>query len=364
LRCALRIALSLCGAFATSAAAQDVEQSIDPSSVCAPELRLFADPDCAYLAEGIYEYEPQYALWSDGAVKWRFIYLPPNSWIDTTNPDRWVFPIGTRLYKTFVREGVMMETRIIERWEDGWTLTSYAWLPDQRSVVLASNEGENTKVRLGIDHQIPSQVECQTCHKPGDMDPVLGFSALQLNWDPKDVAAKEYKGITLASLIDAQWLWDYEGNVNLTVDNAKIPDDPSRPNNDVERAALGYLHGNCAGCHGDGLIKNPDVPRPALKLWAKVGIGSVTDEPGWQNTVCKRAGLRPAGGTYIIEPRNPALSALHWRMSQDKRPESIAMVDPDDDYSWARMPPIATVVPDEGGMKKVADWINTLPPCQ
>jgi mono/diheme cytochrome c family protein len=196
------------------------------------------------------------------------------------------------------------------------------------------------------------------------MDPVLGFSALQLNWEPSDVAEKNYTGWTLAGLLDQQMLWDSQGNVNVTVDNAKIPDDPSRPDNDVERAALGYLHGNCAGCHGDGLIKNPQVPRPPLRLWAKVGIGSITDEPAWQNTVCKRAGVRPDGGTYIVEPGNPALSSLHWRMSADKRPESIAMVAPEDDYSWARMPPIATVVPHADGLKMIADWINTLPPCK
>src|SRR5688572_15557345 len=48
------------------------------------------------LAEGVREFQPKYALWSDGALKNRYIYLPPGTQIDTSDEDHWVFPAGTK----------------------------------------------------------------------------------------------------------------------------------------------------------------------------------------------------------------------------------------------------------------------------
>ena len=46
-------------------------------------------------------FSPQYPLWTDGAAKRRWISLPPGSAIDGSDPDAWVFPVGTRLWKEF-----------------------------------------------------------------------------------------------------------------------------------------------------------------------------------------------------------------------------------------------------------------------
>ena len=53
---------------------------------------------------------PTEALWSDGAVKRRFIYLPPGTTIDTTNMDEWVFPVGTKFWKEFSVDGRKLRT--------------------------------------------------------------------------------------------------------------------------------------------------------------------------------------------------------------------------------------------------------------
>ena len=66
-------------------------------------------------ADGVLSYQPAYELWSDGAEKERFVYLPPETQIDTSNPDRWTFPVGTRFYKTFAVGGKRIETRLIEK---------------------------------------------------------------------------------------------------------------------------------------------------------------------------------------------------------------------------------------------------------
>src|SRR5262245_39550495 len=72
-------------------------------------------------------FSPQYPLWSDGAAKRRWIYLPPGSSIDATQPDAWDFPRGTKLWKEF-RHGGAVETRYLERGADGaWRFGSYVW---------------------------------------------------------------------------------------------------------------------------------------------------------------------------------------------------------------------------------------------
>src|ERR1043165_6412078 len=55
-------------------------------------------------------FSPQYPLWSDGAHKRRWIYLPPGTAIDASRLDAWEFPIGTRLWKEFSLGGPI-ETR-------------------------------------------------------------------------------------------------------------------------------------------------------------------------------------------------------------------------------------------------------------
>ena len=50
-------------------------------------------------------YAPQYPLWSDGAVKTRWMSLPPGTTIDVTHVDAWVFPVGTKFWKEFAVAG-------------------------------------------------------------------------------------------------------------------------------------------------------------------------------------------------------------------------------------------------------------------
>ncbi len=106
------------------------------------DLGLYTDDSCdeKHLADGIQRYVPRFPLWSDGAGKDRYIYLPEGGAIDTSNVDRWTFPKGTRLYKTFIVRGLRIETRVLEKLMDGagmsaWQAKVYLWSADQRSAV-------------------------------------------------------------------------------------------------------------------------------------------------------------------------------------------------------------------------------------
>lgn len=150
----------------------------------------------------VIEFTPQYALWSDGMAKRRWLELPAGTTVDTSDPDRWEFPRGTRAWKEFSRDGRRHETRLIERMDDGsWRYLSYAWNEDGTHATLAPEEGIQ-------ERGIPSRIDCLACHE-GAPSPILGYSAVQL-------------------------------------ETALEP-------------ALGYLHGNCGHCHNDAAL-------PALGL--------------------------------------------------------------------------------------------------
>src|SRR5678815_800394 len=151
---------------------------------------LYADPGARTLARGVRTWTPQYPLWSDGATKRRWILLPPGRSIDAADPDAWVFPAGTRLWKEFSFDGRRVETRYMERRADGsWIYATYRWTPDGSEAVLAPVTGVPAAVRLagGSVHDLPSTGDCEACHAAG-RTPVLGFSALQLSPDRDPLA--------------------------------------------------------------------------------------------------------------------------------------------------------------------------------
>jgi hypothetical protein len=138
---------------------------------------LYADTTAGTLAEGVYAFTPRFELWSDGAAKRRWIHLPPGTAIDTRDPDSWVFPEGTRLWKEFVRDGTRVETRLLFKHgpePQAWTPVAYIW--DGDDARLAADGAANA---AGTAHDVPSAAQCRGCHG-GTRSSVLGFSAVQL----------------------------------------------------------------------------------------------------------------------------------------------------------------------------------------
>jgi hypothetical protein len=96
---------------------------------------LFADETLTGVAPGLLAYAPQYPLWSDGAAKRRWIRLPRGTSIDGRDPDDWVFPVGTRVWKEF-SGGRRRETRLILRTTSGWLYATYRWNAEGTDAVL------------------------------------------------------------------------------------------------------------------------------------------------------------------------------------------------------------------------------------
>ena len=310
----------------------------DAGEPCAGPPGLYKDAYCKVLSDGIERFAPRYPLWSDGANKDRFIYLPSGTRIDTTNPDRFSFPVGTRLYKTFAAGEMRVETRVLEKLSSGvgydrWSALSYAWSADQHSVSAAPSGGVTNALGSGLD--IPSQANCKSCHNMTGADAVIGFNALQLNHDDG--------GLTLADLLLRGSLVNGSTGTpaNVSLSNALFPGDAQA------RAALGYLHGNCGHCHGG------PTPRAEQRLWSVLGMTDLQDAPIMKSAVCQclqlwRGRQNDLGNFYIlrVSPGRAELSGIIGRMSSRIRGE--------------QMPPIGTNHVDPTGLATVRAWIDSL----
>lgn len=193
-------------------------------------------------------FSPQYPLWSDGARKRRWIYLPPGTAIDASRPDAWEFPVGTRLWKEF-SVGGPVETRFIERLRDGtWRYATYVWNEEGTDATLAPAEGI-AALPTHDGYSIPSESDCRACHESAAV-PVLGFSALQLSSDRDPLAphADARSDIDLEALVARGLVKNLQPSATRPRIEASSP---------IERAALGYLHGNCGHCHNDTETRVP-----------------------------------------------------------------------------------------------------------
>jgi mono/diheme cytochrome c family protein len=250
---------------------------------------------------------PQYPLWTDGALKRRWIRLPEGTSIDARDPDAWLFPAGTRLWKEF-SFGQRVETRYIERLPSGgFRFATYVWAEDGRDAFLQPN-GQTVELAHGQKHDVPRESDCRACHE-GRSARVLGFSALQLSTD-RDPNAPHREALPK----DALDLKQLEQRGLL----AHLPETaPPRiaARNPRERAALGYLYGNCSHCH------NPRSPIAAVGLDLDQRIASDKPLPALLNTLPHRMGSRfaatqmPPLGTRLVD--DEALELVRTWISKD-----------------------------------------------
>ena len=299
----------------------DVLQQPDGSYEKLSDTGLYCDIDRGRIRRGVSFYEPEFTLWADGATKRRFLDLPPGSQIDTSNMDGWVFPVGTRVWKEFSLEGRKLETRLLEKRAEGsWFAMAFVWNEDETDAFPAPAGAPNVS---GTPHDVPSVAQCTTCHR-GAADTLLSVSALQL-------AGGNWKGVTLAALAWTNHL-------------TNLPDKHVRfPGNHRDRAALGYLHANCGGCHGGAR------PFAGLNLSTSVNDESVTDTQVYKTAVGKPL-TRWTGHGYDtrIVPGSPEESGIIARMSNRE--------------VGNQMPPLGTEIVDEEGVARVGDWISRLEP--
>lgn len=339
-------ALAGVGIAAGSAAsrAATLEPAVAPLALAAPpptlrETGLYADWADKRVDSQNLPFSPQYPLWTDGASKRRWLHLPAGAFIDGSNPDAWVFPVGTRLWKEFAF-GRRVETRYMERTERGWTYASYIWNQDESEATLAPFGGARASVtgHAGpTSHAIPSAGECRACHANGE-SPVLGFSALQLSPDrdpgAPHAAPPSADDASIATLVATGRLRGYP-------DDSAASSPRIHSSSPIERSALGYLHGNCSSCH------QPNGALAALGMSLRHETRSV-EEAGRATTVDQASAFSLPGtrSARRVVAGDPEHSVLLARM-RSRDPST-------------QMPPIGTHVVDTEAITLIAAWIHEL----
>lgn len=271
------------------------------------------------LATHVRPFRPRFELWTDGATKRRWIYLPPGTQIDTSDPDQWRFPEGTKIWKEFVSDGVRVETRLLFKHGPrvgDWTPVAYVW---RGGDAWATPEGAIDA--RGTSHDVPSAAECTGCHG-GTRSGVLGFTAIQLPVSGND------ESIGVDALRRSRRFTD------------PIPRENELPGDAATRAALGYLHANCSHCH-NGSRPQRDGPRcfdPQNPLDFMLRLEDL-ERP--EST----ATYRTAIGNVIL-PGDSASSDLMVR---------IRSRDP-----WWGMPALGSEEVDQRGLALLRQWIDGL----
>ncbi len=331
---ALILALSL---FASMAAVPQTATMLPPQTL--KETGLYSEPGTLQVNPQHLTFAPQYPLWSDGATKRRWISLPPGTAIDGSDPDAWIFPVGTRLWKEFSFNGQKVETRYLERQANGqWLYAAYAWSADGREAQLVGPRGKRGAYPLagGRSHTIPGVTDCKACHQGGPSE-VLAFTTLQLSpeRDPGAPHAELWPdpGVDLRYLVERGLL------VGLP---QSLLDAPPRitATSAGERAALGYMHGNCGHCHNEqGSLQNIGLfLRQSVRTAGQPAVASTVGYP-----VKKQAPGQSPDAVLRVEPGHPDRSGLMQRVSSR--------------YPALQMPPLGTELIDDEAVAVLYRWI-------
>ena len=284
-------------------------------------------------------------LWSDAAVKSRWIALPTNTAITFYPTGEWSFPVGTVFLKNFelvTNENFpalrrRLETRVLVCDTNGYVYgATYRWRTnnaDADIVSFGTNENISITTATGVRTQTwyyPGRLDCLRCHTPASGG-VLGAKARQLNGNFQYAS-----GVTDNQLRTLNHLGFFsptliETNIASYTKTVSILD----TNYSLELRARSYFDANCAHCHRPGGVS-------AL-------FDMRFDTPLANQGLVNGFALNPLGvtGAKIISSGSTNKSVLFQRAS------SLGTI---------QMPPLAKNLVDTNAMSVLAAWINSLPP--
>ena len=236
--------------------------------------------------------------------------------------------MGTKVWKEFARQGVALETRLIERYgpgpEDYW-MGSFVWATDGSDAAYAEAGRHDIN---GTLHDAPAAKECLSCHR-GEKGRLLGISAVQLSHDHAGDDS-----LNLARLV-SEGLLSHPPETN----DYRVPGD------ELTAAALGYLHANCGHCHNRNGAAWPDT-----QVVMRLGHG--------ERDAASTATFRSLVGQRFTYWRHPTLKL---RVAPGDGDASAVLVRMKIRGSKDQMPPLATEVVDPAGVDLLARWIASLP---
>lgn len=374
------------------------EQSYPQLPKTISEIGFYTDMPARKVDPGIYPFEINSQLWSDGAGKSRYLVLPKDSVITYVNDtDEYLFPEGAVLIKNFTMDTVtgspasriFIETRIMVRQNGMWNGCSFKWRKDQSDADLVGGaygeseemvftiKGADGKPRrktwlfpgrsVGRSFRNMQLVNCNRCHlnsATGRQRSILGFITPQL---ARTVDGKDQ----ILDLIEKGYLVKRAGATYSpgAVHRWYALDDSSHPSATLEARARSYLASNCSHCHSpEGNISCKPIytyarPDETMNYMGKASLGN------W--------GITPPAGdsTRYVYPGKPEYSLIlrrlsaadadgyrdtsYWDYPGTRR--ALAKTAGWDGTGRIQMPPLATYEANPMANEVFRDWINGLP---
>lgn len=348
---AARLAAAAGALLLGSAAPPGVDQARLMSTDWAATLadyRLFEDPGARRPASGVTPYTLNTPLFTDYALKFRYVHLPAGQKVVFCASGPMDFPVGTVLIKTFAypadfravtKEIRFVETRLLVHRADGWAAATYVWNAAQTEALLRRAGGRapvtfidaHGKV-VALDYAIPNANQCKQCHNADGVMTPIGPTAANLN-GPHDYGS--------GAVNQLGW-WKASGLLAGAPDPAAVPalprwDDASAP---PWQRARAYLSVNCAHCHSRaGFASNSGLYLGFDETnLTSLGIG--------KRPVA--AGRGSGGMLYAIDPGHPDRSILVYRMESSEPGVMMAQ--------------FGRTVVDVDGVALVREWISSLAP--
>ena len=330
---------------------RDGEEVPNPPSLLS-ETGVFEDLESLTPIPGIIPYDVNTPLWSDGALKKRWIALAndgtfndPSEQISFFENGEWQFPKGTVFIKHFELPDdpsdstsvVRLETRFLVLTESGGAYgVTYRWNEDGTDAYLIDSEETRTipiKLNDGTEREqtwtFPGRTQCMTCHT-ANSNFVLGVKTWQLN---KDLT---YPSTQITS--NQLATWNHLNIFNEPIDETKIEDMPRLASIHDTTASLAhrvysYLDANCSNCHRPNGVEAVFDARYSTapenkKIINQLGVSRHTPEGG-----------------LVVKPGDHTLSQLWIR---------------DHEIGDLAMPPIGKSINDTVYLEVLKDWINGL----
>jgi uncharacterized repeat protein (TIGR03806 family) len=276
---------------------------------------------------GLIPYSVNNPLWSDGAVKDRWMAIPDGETVQVDANGDFVFPNGTVLVKNFAFSGHLVETRLMMRHDDGtWAGYTYEWDDAQTDATLLDDTKTISNAWVP-SWTFPSRDQCLQCHTSAS-GWSLGPEIAQLNSD----LFYPSSGLTGNQLETLEFIGVFDAplpDVPAALDALPSIDDLSAP---VDERARAYLHSNCSICHRPG---GPGQGPEDFRYYIPgQSIGAYDVEP--------TQGDFGIADARLIYPGDPSKSILHYRIGT---------------LGTGRMPPLASIVVHQEAVDLIGEWI-------
>ena len=282
---------------------------------------FFANAGAQLPAATVIRYRLNTPLWSDGAEKLRFVYIPVGQKAKMQGDGLLDLPIGSALIKTFKFGGKLIETRVLLHRAEGWVALPYVWDADQREARLTLG-GKRIALTgadgLPLSYAVPNKNQCKECH--GVAGAVTPIGPKAYNLAPAWLTAFQQAG-----KLD-----------RVPVVARRIPLWEARDQAPAADAARGYLDVNCAHCHNpQGAASNSGLYLGWLETDPiKLGVGKRPVAAG-----------RGSGNLdFDIVPGDAAHSILYYRMASLE--------------GGIAMPELGRAKVDPAGLSAVQRWIG------